>query len=560
MDFLRKAGQPIREVFLAMTPGARITAGLLIVAIVVGLAFLATRTGGEAEEYLLSGRPFSATELAAMEAAFAGAKLSGYEVVADRVRIPRGQKAAYIAALVDGGALPPNPATFMDEATVDANPFESKQQREARLKHAREKQLSHVVAHMTGIRSASVTFDEEEKGGFPRRVEKTAVAAVWTEAGSGMTQKQVRSIRDYIAGSIAGLSRDNVSVIDQTLGVSYAGGGEDGFYDASDDPYAARKLRYEEEWRRKILQTLSMVPGVVAAVNVELDPEIVHERASVEYDPKKTAALETRENRRTESSVIAQRGGRPGAVPNGVTANAGAAVTQSESPQSESEQSESEQVNHVSRMETRGSKAAYVPRVVKASIRIPQSYLTKVWREQNPAAPGEEPAAPTITQLQDVETRVKTEIENAVTARLLEQEAGADPYEAVTVTTYQDLAVAAPAPPTLASQTTTWLGGNWQNVGMGLLGLVSLLMLRGVARGAGPSAEMSDAEREALAAEEAARAAEEEEEEEELQRVRSLAGRFRVSGPNLKAELTEMVREDPDSAAKVLSRWIGDMN
>ena len=51
-----------------------------------------------------------------------------------------------------------------------------------------------------------------------------------------------------------------------------------------------------------------------------------------------------------------------------------------------------------------------------------------------------------------------------------------------------------------------------------------------------------------------------EEEEEELEQMRALGGRFRVTGPNLRAELTEMVREDPDSAAKVLSRWIGEVN
>lgn len=560
MDFLSKAYQPVRDVFLSMTVGARLTAGLLLTAIIVGLAFLVTRTSGEAEEYLLSGQPFSVTELAAMEAAFAKANLSGYQIVADRVRIPRGQKAAYVAALVDGDALPPNPATFMDTATTQANPFESKQQREARLKHAREKQLSHVVSHMLGIRTATVTFDEHEKGGFPRHVEKTAVAAVWSEAGSGLTEKQVRSIRDYIAASIAGLSRDNVTVIDQTLGVSYAGRGEaGGVFDLSDDPYAVRKHRYEEEWRRKILQTLAMVPGVVVGVNVELDPDLVHDRASVEFDPKKTATVEARENRKVESTTGPQRGGRPGAVSNGVTANTGAAVAQIEGPQSESEESQSEQVNSVSRSELRGSKAAYVPTVVKASIRIPQSYFTKVWREQNPPSSGQAPAPPTLAQLQDVETQVKSSIEQAVVALLLEQEAGADPYTAVTVTTYQDLTASPPEAPSLAAQTMTWLGGNWQTVGMGLLGLLSLVMLRGMTREGAAAMESQPLERRLPPITDTPRVADEEEDDEAAQ-VRALTRRFRASGPNLRAELTEMVRDDPDSAAKVLSKWIGEVN
>ncbi len=557
MDLFTKAYQPIREVFLAMSVSARITAGLMLAAIVVGLAFLTTRAASEPDEYLLSGQPFSQSELATMEAAFAKANLSGYDIVADRVRIPRGQKAVYVAALVDGDALPPNPATFMDAATSDANPFESKQQRQAKLKHAREKQLSHVVSHMTGIRTASVTYDEQEKGGFPRRVEKTAVAAVWSESGSGLNEKQVRSIRDYVAGSIAGLSRDNVTVIDQTLSISYAGG-EGTLHGLADDPYAARKQRYEEEWRKKIQQTLAMIPGVVVGVNVELDPDLVHDKASVEFDPKKTAAVAVKENRRSESSNGPAPGGRPGAVPNGVTANTGAAVSQVEGAQTETEESGSEQVNSVSRSELRGSKAAYVPTIVKASIRVPQSYFAKIWTETNPPAAGQEPTQPTLTQLQDVETQVKTSIEQAVVALLLEQESGADPYTAVTVTTYQDLTTPAPDGPTLAEHATTWLGSNWETLGMVLLGLLSLALLRGVVRttpvAANPAATLPAASVANVAP------AIEEDEEEESQRVRALNGRFRISGPNLRAELAEMVREDPESAAKVLSKWIGELN
>jgi flagellar M-ring protein FliF len=559
MDFFSKAYQPIRDLFASMSIGARITAGLLLAAIVVGLAFLVTRGASEADEYLLSGQPFSESELARMEGAFAKANLGGYQIVGNRVRIPQGQKAAYVAALVDGEALPPNPSTFMDVATNDANPFESKQQREARLKHAREKQLSHVISHMTGVRTATVAYDEQEKGGFPRRVEKTAVAAVWPE-GPGLTEKQIRSIRDYVAGSIAGLGRDNVTVIDQSLGVSYSGG-EGGFFPTADDAYAARKRGYEEEWREKILANLSMVPGVVVGVNVELDSELIDQRMSVEFDPKKTAAVATKESRKTENSTGPAPGGRPGAVPNGVTANAGAAVAQVESPKSESEVSDAEQINNVSRNETRGSKAAYVPKVVKASIRVPQSYFTEVWQRANPPAAGEPAAVPTAGQLQDVESKTKQSIESAVVALLLEQEAGADPYTAVTVTTYQDLKAPEPEAPTITAQTTTWLGGNWQTLSMVLLGLVSLVMLRGVVRsGPARAAEGSAPEDDEGPLPAARVAAPIEEEPEETEAQRRLKGRFRISGPNLKAELAEMVREDPESAAKVLSKWIGEMN
>ena len=34
--------------------------------------------------------------------------------------------------------------------------------------------------------------------------------------------------------------------------------------------------------------------------------------------------------------------------------------------------------------------------------------------------------------------------------------------------------------------------------------------------------------------------------------------RFRTTGPNLRAELTDLVKEDPDTAANILKSWIGE--
>lgn len=143
-------------------------------------------------------------------------------------------------------------------------------------------------------------------------------------------------------------------------------------------------------------------------------------------------------------------------------------------------------------------------------------------------------------------------------ALLLEQEAGADPYTGVTVTTYQDLATPAPEAPTMVAQTTSWLGSNWETLGMVMLGFMSLLMLRGVARSA-PATDPTVSEPLATLPSRAVAAADEDPDEEESA-ARTLAGRFRVTGPNLRAELADMVREDSESAAKVLSKWIGEVN
>jgi len=48
------------------------------------------------------------------------------------------------------------------------------------------------------------------------------------------------------------------------------------------------------------------------------------------------------------------------------------------------------------------------------------------------------------------------------------------------------------------------------------------------------------------------------EEEEDPEPAKVLRSRFRSSGPDLKAELHEIVKENPDAAATILKAWIGE--
>src|ERR1051325_4955771 len=107
MDFLNRAIAQITDLFRSMTPGARITAGLLLTVVVVSLAYLFNHQTSSPDAFLMGGESIATSQLPAVEAAFGKAKLSGYEIDAShRIRVPAAQKAAYMAALVDGNAMP----------------------------------------------------------------------------------------------------------------------------------------------------------------------------------------------------------------------------------------------------------------------------------------------------------------------------------------------------------------------------------------------------------------------------------------------------------------------
>ena len=104
MDFLNKSFTQVVDLFRSMTPGARLTAGLLLVVVVVSLGYLFTHDMSGPSADLMHGVPISAGQLPAMEAAFGKAKLTGYKIDGTQIRVPHGQEAVYMAALADAKA------------------------------------------------------------------------------------------------------------------------------------------------------------------------------------------------------------------------------------------------------------------------------------------------------------------------------------------------------------------------------------------------------------------------------------------------------------------------
>jgi flagellar M-ring protein FliF len=105
MDFLNQTVAQVNDLFRSMTPGARVTAGLLLLLVVISLGYLFTQQISGPDDYLMNGEPFSASELPAMEAAFSKAGLTNYKIDGARVRVPNGKQADYMGALADAKAL-----------------------------------------------------------------------------------------------------------------------------------------------------------------------------------------------------------------------------------------------------------------------------------------------------------------------------------------------------------------------------------------------------------------------------------------------------------------------
>jgi flagellar M-ring protein FliF len=554
MDFLNKTFAQLKDLFSSMTPGARITAGLLLVVVVVSLTFLFRSQVSGPDVYLLNGEPVPASHVPAMEAAFAKANLNSYEVQGTRIRVPRGQQGAYMAALAEAKALPPNFGTALTRAVDGGNIFESPKQREQRMKIALQEELAMIIRSMKGIEGASVLLNESEtKSGLGHEKVPLASVSIKLSGAEPFDDSRAASIRYLVAPAI-GAKPENVTVIDLN-GQAYrapAGSGAEG-----EEIYAAAKQRREQKLKSEILDALKYVPNVSIGVNLELDPQLSSQSHTVKHEPK-TVPIEIVDESTNETREGSSSGGRPGSASQS-PANAPLAVNASggKGTRDTKEINKRAEKNAVSSMSEVRETAGLMTKSARVSVGVPSSYFEKIWHLRNPAKEGEEEKKPDEAGLAQVRTEESAKIQKHVAALLPEVTGVTDRTELVTVTTFQDIKSDGIPAPSFVHQTLNWLSQHWSTLGLGGLGLVSLFVLRSMVRTA-PAPEESSP----MVARVAATPGEPQPQHAEApevvaaRRLRRMTG----SGPSLRDELSEMIQEDPDAAANILRAWIGHSN
>jgi len=549
MEFLTKTSAQINDLFRSMTPGARIASVLLLAVVVVSLGYLFAYHGSGTDHYLMNGQPFSPSDIPAVEAAFAKAGLNNYEFEGMKIRVPRGQQNLYMAALAENGALPPSFYQLLDEPVKSANPFESLTARQTADRVNRQKVLGAIISKMTGIKDAYVMYDTAPGSNFSRETIKTVSVGVTPLASYQIPDTQVLAIRTLVVKAIAGLKPENVAVVDLTNGrtsVGSSNGGANGM--TGEDPVLSIKIKYEKEFKDKILQALITVPGVTVVPNVEIDPQQFFHQEKVENDPK-TVPLHSMEKSVTDASDgPSGSGGKPGVQ----SPNNPLSLSSSKGTHQEKEDIlNTTDSTPLTKTVTTFDKNGLTPTRVTVAVGVPNKYFEKVWQERNPGTDAAK-KTPDKAALEQIRTEETAKIKQCVAALLPKFEGVSDPGQLVTVTAFQDITPPTLPPPAPTEFVLAWMSQYGSTLGMVALAVAGLLMLRSVIR-AVPAGQRPVVQE--LHAETAAAA------EPTPERARPPAAprlrRFAGNGTSLRDELSQIVQEDPDAAANVLRTWIG---
>ena len=559
MDFANKACVQLAELFRTMTPAARITSTLLLAVVVISLAYLFRYRVSSADAYLLAGHHFTSSQLSRVESAFSQAGLGNYQLEGNRVRIPDNQRAQYVAALAEKNALPPGFFDHLDKMIGETRVWSTNKDREQNWKIARQKELSNILRNMSGIQDAVVVYDDIEGHGLTRKRIVTASVQIWPNSNNDLEETRVEMIRDLVAGSIAGLSPENITVTDMEANRGFPGGGSGGPAAALRSPYAVLKRHYESEWVRKIRKALDMVPGVVVEVNVELnsDTQIPIDSAERQNVVK---TLKNEFEQETESSMSATTSDRAGQAANARRELQHVNISQNQTDTKNRSYEITEDLPSYDRLTVQ--RAGHVPKTVTVAVGVPSSYYVKVWQERNPGFGGQPPVKPKTEDLVQIEEEQKSNIQNMVEKLLPPPRTGGKYYPMVAVSTFQHLSTPPPQQSSFSATAMDWLAQNWGALAMTFVGLISLVMVRSMVNSipkTPPAASFVKTENKRKVTV-VSGDAEDDITTPELAETSSQHAPTRKShsAHNLQDQLAEMVRDDPDAAANILNNWIGN--
>ncbi len=265
MKRLRHFRRRLARRWTGLTSRQRIAGCVLLTLLLIGCAWLALAArGGGAERVRLSDEPLPPareTELVAR----LGERGISCERREDGLYVPPEAAAAARAELAKL-ANREDPTEPLRRLAAGTDIWSSESQQSKRWQAAKMQTLSRLVERLPGVRAATVLFEP----GSPRRLGAPAVAPkavvnVTLDEGAGMTDTLVATIADQVAGSIHGMDRSGVRIVDSAGGTHTARRSAGADADAG----LAAVREAEAHYEGKVRAALRHIEGLTVAVHVE---------------------------------------------------------------------------------------------------------------------------------------------------------------------------------------------------------------------------------------------------------------------------------------------------
>lgn len=372
MDMFRRIRDQFGALLGSMAPSQRLTLLVIPALVVAALIGLMYKTSGEVEEHLLGGKIFSAEELRSAQEALQKAGLQRFKLDGQKILVPKAEATKYSAALVTNGGMPANFSAELEKMHEKANWFTTDRERQELRELGKQKMLANLIKAIPDIEDANVIWERSKSRPFGGAGKVTASVSVRPKQGREISQSFVGSLRHLVAGAVADLAPGDVTIFNMSNGVAYRP--ED-----PNDPFNSQFLDQVKQFsalhQANITKALAYIPNVIVSVNVDLDnlKAAVEKETTFDAKPFSVRTTEQKENLKSEERRPSEEPGQASNMPR----NLKPALASQSQRNSEKTASASENVP-ISQKQIEKTIVGMLPRSVQVSVSIPKDYFREV--------------------------------------------------------------------------------------------------------------------------------------------------------------------------------------
>ncbi|QEG24590.1 hypothetical protein [Mariniblastus fucicola] len=197
-----------------------IIVGVLILVIIAVLQVAHSKSSRPLVALLESQQRLADGDLERMEFAIGKCGISGCKIENGMLLVPEHLKEDCLNAIAENDALPQF-LRAQDEAEPGINPFLSRLQQKQLQDSRKKKLIREMVIRLPFVKNAWFEMDSTANGSAFRAAQQTAVVSVEPPEDVVLDSDQVATVREMIAGAVAGLPADNIRVIDISSGYAH---------------------------------------------------------------------------------------------------------------------------------------------------------------------------------------------------------------------------------------------------------------------------------------------------------------------------------------------------
>lgn len=557
MESLRSVISTIGTYLRRMTPTHRLLVASMAVIVALSLGLVALWSGRSGMVELLPGSGGADLQRAGEALRSAGVR---HEVRGGRLLVSPQERDRALAVVGEAGRLPTDSAQLFKNILERQTWHTSRQQSEQLYLVDLQTLLARVISKFRGIESANVVLHLPQASNLGSAAPRpTASVTVWTASGEPLPQTTVDAIAAVVAGAHAGLDRSRIRVVDGSTGRERRPTGEG---DVIPGTYLEQAGKVEQQTREKLFDLLAHIPGVRIAVTAQVDVTRVSAQVQKHFEVGEgTLNLVKRETGMRTSTQSAASSAEPG-----VRSNVGLDVNTGLGGGARTEQSETTEEfdGHVGKrvesiVDPRGMATMLV-----ASIAVPRGYIAGLIRRS-----GGGEAEPADDEIERAFAREQARIIEAVRPHLKTRTADGAVVEGEVAVSLIPVDVASGSAPGAGAGLLGAIAGGGVGLGgvvtgvldkiiLGALALVAfVMMVMTVRRGSRPAA-LPEAEEIAGVPPTLETKSDliGEADESETPMAGIEVDEQAVQSQKMLDQVGELVREDPEVAAKLITRWV----